>query len=146
MSRQAHRTVVLYADGKEIDRGSAVRIASRFYDPRSHEQADHSRLVARLDKNQKVDIAKDGLTYHIGFPSVSQVSLVEKYEKAKRLRRLCNREANAAAKERRKYKKGSPDWMDCELKMLKAQAGVEIAKEWMEKYKDGDMTENHKEV
>ena len=145
MTRQAHRTVVLYENGVEICKGSATRIAAMLYNPRnSEQQADRSRLVAKLAKGQHVDLDLNDNQYRIEVVNTPPISSVEQYEKAKSLYRRNNKEASKSAKECRKHKKGSPDWMESHITMLKAQAGAKIAKEWMQKYSDGDMTDNHK--
>ena len=144
MTKQAHRTVVLYENGIEIAKGSAVMIASFFYNPRTNQQAEHSRLVSRLANSQNVNIDKDGRSYKLKPVQYTPPLMVEQYEKAKSLYRRNNKEASREAKECRKLKTGSPEWMEHNMNMLKAQAGARIAKEWMERYKDGDMTYNHK--
>lgn len=145
MTRQAHRPVILYENGVEIARGSAARIAAMLYNPRNNEQqADGSRLVAKLAMGQHVNLDLNDNQYRIEVVNTPPISSVEQYEKAKSLYRRNNKEASKSAKECRKHRKGSPDWMESHITMLKAQAGARIAKEWMQKYSDGDMTYNHK--
>lgn len=145
MTRFAHRQVSLFRDDQHIDTGSAVRIATYFYDPTDPSQhGEYSRLVQRLSEGKKTSLEKDGGAYNIFIIPLKETSVIIKYETAKRIYKRCNKESLRKAREAKKFTRNTPEWMEVKIESIMAEAGAKAAKEWMQKFEAGDMTENHK--